>query len=112
MKASRTRIQTSIPRESRGKRPIVSRSPEGRDLSKSEVPKGRTYQRPGPGDASAASMAAALGTVIKKFGSHNVAALNEIRMGETHGNRAVPLGLGGRFVHVNPGLRQRSLRSP
>ena len=42
-------------------------------------------------------MAAALGPMIEELVSHNVAALNEIRMGEARGISAVPLGLGERF---------------
>ena len=59
----------------------------------------------GPGDASGASIAAALGTMIKEFGSHNVAALNEIRMGETRGIRAVPSGFTWHMPGNFPGVR-------
>ena len=96
-------------------------SPEGTDRSNPDVPKEGTYRGPksrrdGPmeaqGQAMRAQRAWPQGTMIKEFGSHNVAALNEIGIGGTHGIRAVPLGLRERVGQVTPGLLQRSLRSP
>ncbi len=87
------------------------------DDRKRGVPTGRSDESPGPGDASAASNAAALGTVVGKFPSHNVAALNPMAMGETRDTletpktRAVPWGLCGTFRHSTQGrVNARSAR--
>ncbi len=65
----------------------------------------------------AASDAAALGTVLGKFPSHNVAALNPMAMGETRDTletpetRTVSLGLCGTFRNSTQGRVNAALRS-
>ncbi len=82
------------------------------------VPKGRSYESPGPGDASAASNAAALGAVVGRFPSHNVAALNPLAMGATRDthprdtrDEGRPVGTCGTFRNSTQGrVNARSAR--
>ena len=48
---------------------------QSQNVGRNSVAKRRSYPSPGPGNASDASVDAALGTLVQPTGSHNVAAL-------------------------------------